>query len=109
MHPDEVLNLTFREFLYLQKRRKESLYYGSHQVFSIYAAILNMTANLIHAMSAIASGKKGKKPKHVKAEDLIGTLDQFMKGEKASSTNDDSPDEIYSKMLMVFPDLEAIK
>lgn len=97
-----MLDLTFREFYFLQKKRKESMYYKAHQIYSIYAAILNLGSNLIYTISRVAGSKSSQKPKPTRAENLIGTLDEFMNGGK--SKVEDTPNAIYSKVLMIFPD-----
>lgn len=92
LHPDEVLNLTYREFLYLQKRKKEDKYFWSHNFYSVCSTIINTRPR----------GKKGQKPKMYKAEDFIGSFETYMNGGKEKEI--ETPDSIYKKMLMVFPD-----
>ena len=80
------------------------MYQSTHLSFSIVAAINNMTSNLIHTIARVAGSKGGSKPKPVTVEKMIGTFDEFMNGEKAQA--EDTPDSIYSKMLMLFPEVK---
>lgn len=78
------------------------MYQYAHRSFSIVAAINNMTSNIIHTIARVAGSKGGLKPKPVTVQSIIGTFDEFMNGEKVQA--EDTPDSIYSKMLMLFPE-----